>query len=113
MALKPDVLSTMLLQISNANREVNLITSIFDVHLKCFGTKAKMILDFDYDLPEDYYTVIVAASNDPDFNKASSSGSLGYWFVRIAFKNARLIDCRPLAFIGETSNIKKDWYSIL
>jgi len=113
MALKPNVLNSMLLQFRNKNKEINLITSIFDIRIEYSGTKGKLVLDFDYDLPKDYYTVIIAASNDPNFNKASSSGSLGYWFSRIIFKHAKLINTSPLIFTGKASNIKKNWFSVL
>jgi len=114
MALKPNVLDSMLLQIRDKNKEINLITSIFDVYLEFRDGEGKMVLDMSLDLPKKKYdSVIIAASNDPNFNKASSSGSLGYWFIRIALEDVKLINTNPLTFIGNMSKIRKDWCSVL
>lgn len=105
----PAVLNSMMVHIKDdKNNEINLITNIFDIHIKIMQLYAELTLDISYDLSKkNIYSLVIAATNDYNCHKASSPGSLGYWIFRIRFQHAQLINTNPLTFMGDPLNIQR------
>lgn len=105
----PTVLNSMMIHIKdNKNNEINLITNIFDIHIKIMQIHAELTLDLSYDLSKkNVYSLVIAATNDYNCHKACSPGSLGYWIFRIRFENVQLINTNPLTFMGNPLNIQR------
>jgi len=99
-----DVNDTFLLQIKdNLNNEYNYIVTLADIGICIKQIVAELTIhDLALDLPQNRkYSLAIAFTNDATCNKASSPGSLGYYFVRLRFQNCYLKSNNPLTFEGD------------
>lgn len=112
-----DVNKSILVSIHNCatNQTHNLIVEPFNFHIKYKEPMVRVLLGFNYEhIPVGTIcNFAVNLTDDPDCHYAWSSGSLGYWNIRLNMTSAVLQCNSPLMFEGFMENMERKINAVL
>ena len=106
---KLETKNTFLVSIADSKGKIiNLITDLFNIHLKEVNNLLTVVFDFEFPLPlNEIYTIVIVATDDANSHNAFCQGCLGFWFFTVSFSKAKLINSTPITFEGQSKYFSK------